>query len=78
MEFYKYLGIEFNKRVTFSELKVRLADKARRNRAVRSNVPNKWRLSVNAQINLWENIVRSGLEYGAAMWAVGWRKAKQF
>src|SRR5580698_6537064 len=67
VEFYKYLGIEFNKRCTFSELKVRLADKARRNQAVLSS-KIKGKLSVKANVTLWEGIVRPGLEYGAEVW----------
>jgi hypothetical protein len=46
-----------------------LADKARRNRAVVSASTRAiGGLSVKANINLWESIVRAGLEYGAEVW----------
>jgi hypothetical protein len=51
VEVYKYLGIEFNKRCTFSDLKARLADKARKNRAyIGAMTRAKGGLSVKANI----------------------------
>ena len=38
MDSYKYLGVEFDKGLTFSELKARLADKARKNRTMTWNI----------------------------------------
>ena len=79
LQFYKYLGIEFNKNCNFAEFKVRIANKARRNR-VMIGLMNKMNgsLSVKANVNLWESTIRAGLEYGAEVWgAMGeWEEAE--
>ena len=69
MDSYKYLGVEFDKGLTFSELKARLADKARKNRTMAWNMGlNKARLTAKAGVNTWTTLVRPSLEYGAQVW----------
>jgi hypothetical protein len=71
VQLYKYLGIEFNKGCTFEEYKERIATKARRNRVLIGLMNKKnGSLSVKANINLWESIIRAGMEYGAEVWGV--------
>ena len=72
VDMYKYLGMEFDKGLTFLEFKRRMADKARKNRALAMNMGLKRaRLSVKAGINLWNSMVRPSLEYGAQVWGLG-------
>jgi len=72
VEAYKYLGIDFDRNCTFSIFKSRIADKARRNRVILGSIgANKGSLSIKANINLWEGIIRAGLEYGAEVWGAG-------
>ena len=75
---YKYLGIELDKNLTFFEFKNRVAEKAKKNRARIWHMGMKsGDLSVKASINLWDALVKSILEYGAAIWgAQDWNEAE--
>jgi hypothetical protein len=69
LDSYKYLGIEFDKGLTFMELKSRLADKARKNKTIACNMGLlKARLTAKAGVNTWTSVVRPSLEYGAQVW----------
>src|SRR6185503_15826182 len=66
---YKYLGGELDTKLTFSDFKKRIKEKARR------NVSKVWSmgmhdgcLSVKGSINLYEALIRSVLEYGSEIW----------
>jgi len=55
VEVYKYLGVEFDRGCTFSVFKSRILDRARKNRVILGSAGSKkGRLSVKANINLWE------------------------
>ena len=66
---YKYLGIELNNRLTFTEFKNRLLQKAR------CNMGRVWAmgiksgdLTVKGGINLYNALIRSILEFSAEVW----------
>jgi hypothetical protein len=75
---YKYLGIEFDQGLTFREFKDRIADKARRGNLIAwSRKMREANLSVKANVNVWDVMVRPNLEYGAAVWGFGgWEEAE--
>jgi hypothetical protein len=69
---YKYLGVELDRRLSFVDFKIRIAGKARQNRArIWRMGMNNGTLSVKACINMWETLVKSILEYGAEVWGEG-------
>ena len=66
---YKYLGVDLDYKLSFQSFKSRILSRAR------SNMGRIWAmgirsgfLSVEASINLWEALVRSGLEYASEVW----------
>ena len=66
---YKYLGVDLDYKLSFQSFKLRILSRAR------SNMGRIWAmgirsgfLSVEASINLWEALVRSGLEYASEVW----------
>jgi len=63
----KYLGIDFDEKLTWRGYKSRIEKKARATMAMicGMGISN---LSVDAAINLWIGLVRSQLEYGAEIW----------
>ena len=75
---YKYLGMEMDRGLTFTDFKNRIADKARRNEMiVWSMRMRRAELSVKANVNMWKALVRPGLEYGAEVLGFGnWTEAE--
>ena len=76
---YKYLGIEVNYKLSFSEFKLRILAKARVNMGriwqmgIRSGF-----LSIKASLNIYQALVRSVLEYGSEVWGFDlWRDGEQ-
>ena len=68
-QMYKYLGVELDKKMSFKDFKIRVAEKAKKNRAkVWRMGMNTGALSVKASINLWDALCRSNLEYAAEIW----------
>ena len=76
---YKYLGTELDNCLTFTQLRTRLASKAR------TNIGRIWAmglrsgfLSVKAAINLWKALGLSTLQYSCAIWGnVAWKEGEQ-
>jgi hypothetical protein len=66
---YKYLGIELDNCLSFKFFKERTIVRARMNmgRIWRLGIRNGY-LSVEGGVMLWKSLVRSILEYGAAIW----------
>lgn len=65
----KYLGLELNFKVSWSDYKERIASKARSALATICSMGLE-NLSVAAAINLYAGLVRSHLEYGAEIWVI--------
>jgi hypothetical protein len=75
---YKYLGIELDQNLSWSESKERILSKARKCMSAMWGMGMaEGNLSVKATINLYEALVRSLLEYGAEIWgARQWEEAE--
>ena len=69
VESYKYLGVELDQRLSWKELKERIAAKAKKNMTLAWGMGMvQGNLSVKAAINVYQTVVRSTLEYGAVVW----------
>ena len=76
---YKYLGVDMNQQLSFTDMKKRMALKAKQNMmkcngmGIQSGL-----LPVKAAVNVWQALVRSVLEYGAEIWSEEkWEEAER-
>lgn len=79
VESYKYLRVESDQRLSWKELKERIAAKSKKNMTLAWGMGMvQGNLLVKAAINVYQTVVRSTLEYGVVWEEKRWEEAEKY